>query len=291
MDNGLKRARNWFLFLLVVLVWSSNWAVMKSMLNYVTPLNAALGRCVLSGVGLSLLLILVRGKIRRDEGPPLRLLVLGIVFALSVASTYMGLVHAASGIGALLTFTQPLFVFCLSALFMRSEAKAGRLLGAFLGFSGVVVISIGKSSELGVFAYSELLLLIGAVLWAVAVVYYKIALSHVDPVLTNAVQQAVGVVVLAPLASLEGLRFPFVAPYMLMLFYSAVLATCMGQTVWLHLIREEDVTVLSSSSFLIPVVAMFLGWLILGENVEAESILGMGLILAGVYLVNKPESS
>lgn len=264
---------------------------MKSMLTYVTPLNLALARCALSTVGLSLLLILVRGKIRRDEVPPLRLFILGTVNALSVGSTSMGLVHATSGMGALLTYTQPLFVFCLSALFLRSEAKAGRLLGALLGFSGVVVLSIGKSGELGVFAYSELLLLIGAVLWAVAVVYYKTALSHVDPVLTNTLQQAVGVVVLAPLASLEGLRFPFVAPYMLMLFFSAVLATCVGQSVWLHLIREEDVTVLSSSSFLIPVVAMFLGWLVLGENVEAESILGMGLILAGVYLVNKPKSS
>jgi O-acetylserine/cysteine efflux transporter len=77
----------------------------------------------------------------------------------------------------------------------------------------------------------------------------------------------------------------------LMIMYSAVFATCVGATLWLYLVREEDVTVLSSSSYLIPMVAVCLGWLLLGEDVELGSILGMGLILAGVYLVNRSRSA
>lgn len=280
------------MFLVVVLVFGSNWAVMKGALNLVTPVNVALDRLALSALLLSPLLFLVRGRMPRDKRTLLKLLVLGTVNALSIVSTYTGLVHTGSGIAAILTYTQPLFVFCFSALFLRSEAKVSTFIGAFIGFFGVVVLSIGKSSTLGGFAHSEFLLLMGALLWAITIVYYKKALSHVDPVLTNALQQAVGVIVLAPVASnLEGFRFSFATQYVLMIMYSAVFATCVGATLWLNLVREEDVTVLSSSSYLIPMVAVSLGWLLLGEDIELGSILGMGLILAGVYLVNRSRSA
>jgi len=261
---------------------------MKGALDYVAPMNVTFDRYVLSALCLSPLLLLVRGKIPRDRATLLRIVVSGIATAAGSVSTYVGLVYAASGVAAILTYTQPLFVFLLSALFLRAEAKIDRLFGAFVGFSGVAVLSIQKSSSLGMFAHSEFLLLIGALMWGVTVVYYKKALSHVDPILTNAFQQTSGIVLLAALAGgLEGFRFSLAAPYVLMILYSAIFATCVGITLWYFLVREEDVTVLSSSSYLVPMIAIFLGWLVLGESVELGSILGMGLILAGIYLVNR----
>jgi len=58
-------------------------------------------------------------------------------------------------------------------------------------------------------------------------------------------------------------------------------------TLWVLLLREEEATVLSSSSFMVPVAAIIFGWLILGETVEPKVLFGSALILAGVYMVNK----
>ena len=285
----MKRSRNWILFLFVVFVWSSGWSVMKLALAYIDPLNFALQRFVLSALALSPLLIYVRKKIRFDKRAIPKLLVLTAVNTASIVPTYWGLVYETSGIGAILTYTQPLFVFCLCVLFLRSEAKPVRLLGAFVGFSGVVVLSVGRAGSIQVSAnIGDVLLLLGAFLWAVAIVYYKKSLSDVDPILTSVIQQALAAVIVAPLAlGVEGFSFPLTQSYLVMILYLGIFGSGITVFLWLFLIREEDVTVLSLSSFLIPMVAVFIGWLFLAENIQPISFLGVGMILAGLYLTNR----
>jgi drug/metabolite transporter (DMT)-like permease len=202
---------------------------------------------------------------------------------------YWGLIYETSGIGAILTYTQPLFVFCLCVLFLRSEARPVRLLGAFVGFSGVIVLSIGRAGSIQVSAnIGDALLLLGAFLWAVSVVYYKKSLSNVDPVATSVIQQSLGAVIVAPLAlTVEGFSFPLTQPYLMMILYLSIFGSGTTVFLWLYLIREEDVTVLSLSSFLIPMVAVFLGWLLLAESIQPVSLLGMALILTGLFVTNR----
>jgi drug/metabolite transporter (DMT)-like permease len=292
-NMSLKHSRNWILFLFVVFVWSSGWSVMKVALTYVSPLNFALQRFVLSALVLSPLLVRARKRIRLDKSAIPRLLVLAAVNTASIVPMYWGLVYETSGIGAILTYTQPLFVFCLCVLFLRSEAKPVRLLGAFVGFSGVVLLSVERAGSIQASAnIGDALLLLGAFLWAVAIVYYKKSLSDVDPVLASVIQQALGAVMVAPLAlGVEGLSFPSAPSYLLMVLYLGIFNSGIALFLWLFMIREEDVTVLALSCFLIPMVAVFLGWLFLAENIQSISFLGIGMILVGLYLTNKSGST
>ncbi|MEM2094811.1 MAG: EamA family transporter, partial [Candidatus Bathyarchaeia archaeon] len=54
----------------------------------------------------------------------------------------------------------------------------------------------------------------------------------------------------------------------------------------LFLLSKEDATVLSGSSLIVPLLALLIGWRVLGESVGAQSLLGATLTLCGVYLVN-----
>jgi drug/metabolite transporter (DMT)-like permease len=290
---SLKHSKNWVLFLFVVFVWSSGWSVMKVALTYIGPLNFALQRFVLSAIVLSPLLVHMRKKIRIEKGALPRLLVLAAVNTSSIIPLYWGLVYEASGIGAILTYTQPLFVFCLCVLFLRLEAKPVRLLGALVGFSGVIVLSVERAGSVQASAnIGDVLLLLGAFLWAVAIVYYKKSLSDVDPVLASVIQQALGAVIIIPLAlGLEGFSFPLAPSYLTMVLYLGIFNSGIAVFLWLLMIREEDVTVLALSCFLIPMFAVFIGWLFLAENFQPISFVGMGMILVGLYLTNKSGSS
>jgi drug/metabolite transporter (DMT)-like permease len=73
-----------------------------------------------------------------------------------------------------------------------------------------------------------------------------------------------------------------------MLLYLAVFGSAIAQNLWLWLLKEEDVTVVASSSFLIPVIAVVLGWLVLAERLTLAPIVGIVLILTGTYLVHRP---
>ena len=67
----------------------------------------------------------------------------------------------------------------------------------------------------------------------------------------------------------------------------SVFGSAVEFTIWLHLIREEETTVVSASSLIVPVAALIFIQFLLGEAVRIYSLLGFFLILTGVYLVNK----
>ncbi len=286
-DPSMKRLRNWLLFTIVILIWSSNWPVMKIGLRYIDPLSFVFQRLLFASMAMLPLLILLRRNIPRERGILLKLVLLGIIGGLAMLCTNTGLTREESGISAVLTYTQPLFVFCLAVPFLREEAKPSRFLGVFIGFSGVILLSAVRISWLKT-SYFSLLFLIGAFLWAVSIVYYKKFLSGIDPIIVSIFQMSVGAFQYGILHSILGrLYFPQDIQYYYAIFYVSIFGSSIAFPLWTILIKEEEATVISSSSFLIPLLAMFFGWLILKENIGLNSIIGAALILVGVYLVNR----
>ncbi len=284
----MKRLRNWLLFVLIVVIWGSNWIVMKSGLRVTGPLNFVMHRFLFALLALSPALMYSPKMIPRDRDTWRRLLVLSLINSASILSTNIGLVYEKSGISAVLTYTQPLFVFCLAVPFLKEKPSIARLMGVLMGFVGVLVLYLEGVLSSTLLSQPLAFLLLGAFFWAVTIVYYKKALSHVGPVVTNVVQFAVGVIILSTLALMfEGFHFIMTGTYVLIVLYMSVFASAIALTLWVLLLKEEEATVVSASSFVIPMVALVFGWLFLGEVIELQSILGLALILSGVYLVNR----
>ncbi|MEM2306320.1 MAG: DMT family transporter [Candidatus Bathyarchaeia archaeon] len=284
------RKRSCALFTLMVLIWSSNWTVMKVGLKFVGPLNLVAQRLLLASGALLPILVWKRKNLPRDSHTWLRLVILSLINAIGMASTNIGLLYESSGLSSLLTYTQPLFVFCLATLFLNEEINGVKVLGVMIGFMGVATLYIGKFLLQAAFSESFPFLILGAFLWAVTVIYYKRFLSHVEPAIVNVIQFPVGSAFLVPLASImDGLTFSWNVLYLFSILYISLLGSAVASTIWLLLLRDEEVTVISTSSFIVPVVAVLFGWLFLGESIGYNSILSIILVLSGVYLVNKPE--
>jgi len=278
--------------MLVVLLWGSNWAVMKSGLKVVGPLNFVMQRLLFAALTLSPFLIYLREKIPRDRNTWLRLLLLSLISATNMVSTNVGLTYEKSGLSAVLTYTQPLFVFCLAVSFLKEEASSRRFLGIVIGFFGVTVLYLGRNFSSATISFPIFFLLFGAFIWSVKIVYYKKFLSHVNPVITSTIQFTVGAIILSTLSvTFEGFSFSMTSTYILIVLYMSVGASAIAFTLWMLLLQEEEATVVSSSSLIVPMVALIFGWLFLQENMELESVLGFILILTGVYLVNKGNSN
>ncbi|RLI25811.1 hypothetical protein DRO57_02985 [Candidatus Bathyarchaeota archaeon] len=206
--GSLKRLRNWLLFSIVVLIWSSNWSVMKMGLSYVDPWSFIYHRFLLSTTALSLLLFILKRRIPADKRGLVRLFILGLITSIGITSTSLGLVYEKSGVSAILTYTQPLFVFCMAIPFLGEKMNIGRALGVLIGFLGVMILSTRGDSFIDSLDFPVFLLVAGAFLWATAIIYYKKFLSHIDPTVANTFQLGVGVVLLTPVIALKGLAFP-----------------------------------------------------------------------------------
>ncbi len=282
------KQQNWIFFVLMVLIWGSNWAVRKSGTMIVGPLTFASQSIIVSTIALLPFVFFFKKQIPRNRKTWLHLAVLAITYALLSGFTYLGLVYEGSGVSSVVSYTQPLFVFVFAVTFLGEKMSVVRLSGILLGFVGVAALYLVRGTSAVVFSLPLLFLLLGALLWAVNVVYYKKFLSHVNPMIANCVTFIIGGLLVSVFAGAsEGFFFPATMDYLFALLYNGVGASTVAWTIWIYLIREEETTTVSGSSLLVPMVALILGWILLREVVEPRSVITFALILAGVFLVNR----
>jgi drug/metabolite transporter (DMT)-like permease len=279
------KLRNWLLFAFLVFLWGSNWSASKVGLGFTSPTTFVLHRFIAAAIAFSPVILVLRKKIPRDRDTLRKLLIYSLIYVSQIVLIQVGLLEESSGMSSVLTFTQPLFVFCLAIAFLREKVTAVKCLGVIVGFAGVAVLLLGKTGSLTL--GSSLMLILGGFLWAVTIVYYKKFLILVDPFVATFFQLSIGVL---PLVVIGLFNNSFVllgeTVYLVIIFYSSVGSLIIGAAVWFLLLREEEATVLSGSSFLIPLVAMLFGWQLLGETIYTQSLFGAVIVLVGVCLVN-----
>jgi len=273
------------LLLAVVLLWGSNYPLVKMALSYASPSTLLLQRFLVSVAVMLPLFLILHKKLPRDIGTLAKLTIYCLIYVSINTAQVVGLVQGSSGIGAVITYTQPLFVLCLAAPFLKEKITANKVLGAAVGFTGVTVLFLNKTGSFTI--GSGLILFFSAFLWAVSVIYYKRLLGHVDPFMAVFLQLALGSAVFMALdLGMNSLTFPTNTQYVAIVLYSSAGGFALGNILWLHLLRDEEATTLSSSALLVPAVALLLGWIFLKENFNLESFLGSALTLGGVCLAN-----
>lgn len=282
------KKQSWILFAFMAFIWGSNWSVMKIGLRFVSPLNLVMQRFLFASIAFLPALVLERRKIPKDRRTWIKLVLLALITAIGITSTNIGLLYEFSGLSSILTYTQPLFIFCLAIPFLGEKISVIKILGIIFGFLGVIILYVERFFSSTVFSNSILFLILGVFLWAVSAVYYKKTLSYINPAIVNIVQFPIGTIfLLIMVLILEGISFSRNLTYIFSIFYMSVFGSAIGSTIWLFLIREEEATVVSASSLIIPAIALFFGWLFLGETFRYLSLLGIILIFTGVYLVNR----
>jgi len=286
--GSLKSLKNSIMLLVVVIIWGGNWVNMKIGFNYVTPLNYLFQRFFFSAIMIAPFLLFLKNGIRKDFKVITNVIILCVIYAFSVIFMMLGLESESSGISAIVTFTQPLFVFGLSAVFLKNEITKMKVAGVLVGFAGIGMIYLEKVGSKGEITLSILFLLLSALLWAVTIVYYKIISEAVHPYWISFSQVAIGSIVVLPFALLTGgIKFIYELPYILSIVYLTVLSTVLAFFLWFYLLKNEDATTVSSSSLMIPVIALVSGVFILGETVNLYQVIGVLMVLTGIYLVNR----
>lgn len=277
------RPRNSVLLLLVVLLWGANWTAMKIGLSYVGPIPFALHRFLISGIALFPILLFLRKGFPTDRVTCGRLIVYSLIYMCLTLSQQIGLTGTNSSTGAMLTYTQPIFVYCLGIPLLREKVRPVNFLGVSVSFLGVFFL---VARGMNVSIYSSLVLILGGFLWAVTIVFYKRYLVHVDPFVTTSFQLSFCILPLLILCLVShSFSLPNEAAYTVVILYSSLGSLAAGTMLWLFLLRHEDATVVSGLSLMVPMVATLFGWQLLGEAIYIESLLGSALILVGTYLV------
>lgn len=203
-----------------------------------------------------------------------------------------GQAHLASGVASILNATTPLFTVVV-AHFCTSDEKmtGGRFVGVLVGLAGVTIMIGGDAiTSLGANVIAQLACLAAAISYAFAGVFgRRFKAMGVSPLATAAGQVTASSVMLMPVMLL--VDKPWVLPLPSLAAISALvclaaLSTALAYILYFRILATAGATNLLLVTFLIPVTAILLGVLVLGEQLQARHWIGMGLIGLGLAAID-----
>jgi drug/metabolite transporter (DMT)-like permease len=278
------------------IIWGSTWVGIKIGLEFLPPFLFAGLRFVISTTALILLAKILHARIPRDRASWILMLFLGIFqITLPYGLVFWGEEYVSSGLSAVLFATLPFFVAILAHILTEEKLTGIRVGGIILSFCGLIAIFWKDLTALQNLAtqYSVLgsLAIVGSA--ASGGLAYVVAKKHaggVDPVANVLVQNSIGAAALLSFGlvteSKASLNFTFSAFFAVL--YLGVVGSAFGFVGLYWLLKRASATHVSMVTFLNPIVALLLGWVVLQEVPEPNIGIGTALILAGLYMTLKP---
>lgn len=278
-------------FAIVCFVWGTTYLAIRIALETIPPLLLTGIRFTVAGA-----IMLPIARLRGDAFPRDRrtLANLALIGLLMVGIGNLAVAWAEqwvpSGLAALLVATAPFWMAIIEAFRTggeRLDLRSG--FGMAAGFGGVALLVMpGVSGAWSVgFLLGALAIQVGGIAWQLGAAHGKYNLRHVPLMMSAALQMLFGgiIVTVAGFAVGEAPRFALTPTTFAALAYLTLFGSVIAYSAYVFALAHMRTTHSSLYAYVNPVVAVFLGWLILSEPLTTLSIIAMVVILLGVALV------
>jgi drug/metabolite transporter (DMT)-like permease len=272
-----------------VLLWASAFVAIRKAGEQLSPGALSLGRLAIGSAVLGILVLVRRERARPTGRDWARILILGAAWfgiynlALNEAER-----HVDAGVAAMVVNVGPILIALLAGWLLKEGFARGLLGGSVLAFAGVVVIALSASTGTHADLLGIGLCVAAAVAYSIGVVSQKPLLSHLPGLTVTWLGCTVGMVVCLPFApSLVHDIGQAGTGTLLLVAYLGIFPTAVGFTTWAYALRRTTAGKMGATTYLVPAVAIILGWVILGEQPAALAVAGGVLCLAGVYLTRR----
>ncbi len=294
IPNEGHRFRVMLSFALVYLFWGSTYLAMRVAVRDLPPFVIGATRYLVSGPIMLAFCALSGRKIRLSRNDFLRLLVIGIfLLAIGNMGVLWGEKYVPSGLAALVVAIVPIWVVAIEAWVYR----AGRItrqgmIGLATGLAGLLILMwprITSGTRLG---HLELIgcaiLSVGSLAWAFGSVFSHRFQLSVDVFVSAAWQMTIGGLVNAMIAGVSGQfrQGTWTGSVIWCIAYLVVCGSWIGYSAYIWLLEHVPTPKVATYAYVNPIVAVFLGWLLLKEKVDPYMVVGTVIIIGSVALVN-----
>ena len=281
------------LMLMLCLSWGFNQVAVKLVLPDVPPMLQALAR---SAGALPVLLIIAwaRGvRLFERDGTLWPGVSAGVIFGIEFVLIYRGLLLTSASRAAVFLYTAPFFVALGSYLFLGERLRASQWGGLGLSFSGVALaIGVPQANVDANVVLGDLMIVGGGALWAVTTLLVKAtALIKAPAEKGLGYQVALSIPILGFAAWMTGERITHI-PHALslsLLAYQAFWVVGLTFTLWFALVKTYSASKLSAFTFITPLFGVVASYFILHDTLTPAFGAAALLVIAGLYLVNRPD--
>lgn len=275
--------------ILLYMIWGYNWVVMKVSTAYFPPVLFVACRALMAAAVL-LLVCAFRHTFWPERKYWPWIFLTGVSqIVLNNAAMQIGIVTLSAGLVAVLNYTMPVFMAILAHFFLNERLTKRKCFGIFLSMAGLcLLMNIHFDNHIG----AMLIVLGGALGWAVSGVILKLKLGGCDMITCTAWQMSLGGIVLAFWATGSGqTTVIWNLTSVSALLYNVLLAGAAGFFLWNYILQHMEASKAGTAILVVPAIGVLSGILFLGEMLTWNIALGMILILAGVVIIVRKHSS
>jgi len=291
MTNDLTMGRTeWVLLLILSVLWGGSFFFAKIALTDLPPLTLVFLRVAIAGGALWLILRGLGKTIPRSPALWAAFFAMGFINNFVPFSLFFwGQTQIGAGLASIFMAMAPVFTVIVAHLFTRDEKlTAGKLIGVGLGVVGVtLMIGIDIKNGMGFWTILAMIGCLGAALsYGFASVYgRRFSQQGVEPMSVAFGQLTATAIMMAPVIALIdqpwNLAMPSAATIAALLAL-ALFSTALAYVLFFRILAKGGATNISLVAFLIPVSAIILGTLFLGERLNANHVGGMAIIFLGL---------
>jgi drug/metabolite transporter (DMT)-like permease len=283
-------ARDWLLLVVLSVLWGGSFFFNGVVLRELPPFTTVFLRVAIATI------ILLPGlwiyRLKFPEGlsawkPFLAVALFNNVLPFSLIVT--GQTYIASGLAAILNATTPLFTILVMATAGEEKLSARRIAGVLVGLTGVIIL---RGEDLG-FASGQglgiLLCLVGAFSYGISALIARRHLVDTPPLAAATFQMLASTLMMIVVAAVVERPWQLPMPGLptwLAVLGLAALSTALAYIVFFQILRRSGATNVMLVTLLIPVTAILLGYLALGESISLREILGALVIGSALLLID-----
>ncbi|MBP7554983.1 MAG: EamA family transporter [Chitinophagaceae bacterium] len=283
-------------FAALYIIWGSTYTAILIAIREIPPLLMAGIRFTVAGLLLYLYLRIIKRESTPGAGTIGKISVGGfLMLFIGTGSVAWVEQYISSGLAAIIVASTPLwFVLLDKREWKNNFSNKWVLMGLLIGFAGILTLFSDKDAfsfkgnEMKLISF--FVLLTGTISWAVGSLY-----SKYKPITTStgmkAAVQMMAAGCFAIIASAASGEFDKVSlqhityASVLAIGYLVVMGSLVGYMAYIWLLNVRSATLVGTYAYVNPVVALFLGWLIAGEQINAQQITALTVILGGVILI------
>jgi drug/metabolite transporter (DMT)-like permease len=289
----------WTGLAIVYVVWGSTYLAIRVVVETMPPLLSGGVRFMLAGAILYVVLLLRKGRegVRFTREHVVSCLIVGTLLVTGGNGLVMvGEVDVPSGLAALIIASVPLWVIVYRRV--AGEAIApGTLVGVAVGFAGLALLLLPSGGNEEVTSWVGLLLLfLAAPSWALGSFLSKRRPLPADPFLSTALQMLLGGLtsIIAGFGHGEAgdIDFgSFSADSLIAFTYLIFIGSLVAFSAYVWLLQNAPISKVATYAYVNPVIAIFLGWAILSEQITASIVAGAAIVVASVATIVRKESA
>lgn len=281
-------------FVILGIIWGSNFLYMKQVVQYITPMQVVFLRVVLSVLPIVLFAIFSKSFHKNQLKYWYHFVVMSLLATVIYYFCFVkGSLLLYSGIAGALSGSAPIFSFILGAIFLAEEKITfTKVMGLLLGLLGIIILSKPFSAVITANTWQGIMFMIlGSISFGASFIYAKKFITPLQiPGPALASYQMIGAsVILLFITDFTGITaiFNHTKPALELIIGLSFLGTGLAFLIYYYIIDKLGGVKASSVAYIPPVIALIIGATIAGEPIGWTDFLATLIILVGVYLLRK----